>query len=245
MKPRLLISGILLAVFSLLIGIFLTFAAVPKPVSAQTGEAPTRYIQVSGRGQVSAEPDQATVRLGVSTEADTAQAALDENNDQMTAVISATLEAGVAEEDIQTQGFNLSPVYDTPDAGQAPELAGYRADNIVTVTVHDLSQLGELLDAAVEAGSNTIEGIQFEVSNQAELEAAAREAAITDAQQKAEQLTELAGAELGPVQTILETGNATPITAPIAQEENLSASVPVQPGTQLIDASVQVTWEIQ
>jgi uncharacterized protein YggE len=109
-----------------------------------------------------------------------------------------------------------------------------------------LSQLGTLLDAVVSAGSNSNEGIQFEISNQADLEAAAREAAMENAQEKAEQLTSLAGGQLGPVQMILETGGFSPIPVQVAQEEVLeSGTVPIQPGTQTIEAAVQVTWQIQ
>jgi uncharacterized protein YggE len=139
----------------------------------------------------------------------------------------------------------LQQIYQSPEPDQSPELTGYRASNIVRVTVRDLAQLGTLLDAAVTAGSNTVEGIQFQVSNQARVEAAAREAAIQDAQQKAQQMTELLGAELGPVQTILETGGASPLPVDVIREESLEAGVPVQPGTQFIQVSVQITWEIQ
>lgn len=244
MKRRLLISGILLAIFSLLAGAGFTLMTLPEPVAAQGQEPSLRTVQVTGRGQVSATPDQAIIRLGVQTEANTADAALEENNEQMAAVISTTLGAGVDETDIQTQGFNLRPVYDTPDNGDAPELTGYRASNIVQITVRDLSQIGGLLDAAVSAGSNTIEGIQFEVSNMAELEAAAREAAVTNAEQKATQMVQVAGAELGPVHTILEIGGGGPLPVAV-QEDTLESSVPIQPGTQSIEVIVQVTWEIQ
>jgi uncharacterized protein YggE len=245
MKRNLLIPGILLVVFSLLAGIGIALTALPEPAAAQTDQRSIRTIQVSGQGEVSVEPDQAVVRVGVQTEAETAGAALQENNERMTAVISATLEAGIEETDIQTQNFNLQPIYQSPEPDQSPELTGYRASNIVRVTVRDLAQLGTLLDAAVTAGSNTVEGIQFQVSNQARVEAAAREAAIQDAQQKAQQMTELLGAELGPVQTILETGGASPLPVDVIREESLEAGVPVQPGTQFIQVSVQITWEIQ
>jgi uncharacterized protein len=248
MKRKLLVSGILLAAFSLFVGMGMTLMAQPTArVAAQTDASQPRTIQVSGRGQVSAQPDRAVVRLGVQTEADTAQAALAANNEQMTAVISATLEAGIDEADIQTQGLRLQPVYNSGSDTQQPELTGYRANNTVQITVRDLDRLGELLDTAVAAGSNTIEGIQFEVSNQADLEAAAREAAMQNAQDKAEQLTKLAGAELGPVQTILETGGSSPRPVTLASQESAvsAASVPVQAGTQFIEASVQVTWEIR
>ena len=244
MRRRILISGILVAVFSLLAGISFTLMTLPSPAAAQGEDTSLRTVQVTGRGQVSVQPDQAVVRLGVQTEANTAEAALEDNNTQMAAVISATLEAGIEEADIQTQGFNLRPVYESPDNGDSPELTGYQASNIVQITVRDLTLLGGLLDAAVSAGSNTIEGIQFEVSNMAELETAAREAAITDAEQKATQMTEQAGAALGQVHTIIEIGGASPLPGAV-QNEVLESTVPIQPGTQFIEVTVQVTWEIQ
>jgi hypothetical protein len=246
MKRNLPIFGAILVALSLLVGLGIALTLQPaNQAVAQTEEESLRTIEVSGQGQVEAEPDRATVRLGVQTEADEAGAALEENNERMTAVISATLEAGIEENDIRTEGFRLNPVYDNAPNTQTRELAGYRASNIVRITVRDLAMLGSLLDAVVEAGSNTIEGIQFEISNEAELAAAAREAAMQDAQQKAEQLTELAGAELGPVHTILETGGARPLTASIAEEASLAADVPIATGTQTIQASVQVIWEIR
>lgn len=247
MKRRLFISGMLLLATAVVIIMGLaTISSPAAPVAAQTDADQLRTVQVSGRGQVSAAPDQAIVRLGVETEADTAQAALNANNERMTAVISATLEAGIEADDIQTQGFRLQPVYGSQnDNTQPPELVAYRASNVVQITVRDLDQLGELLDTAVTAGGNVIESLQFEVSNQAELEAAAREAAMLDAQQKAEQLVDLAGAELGPVQTIFETGSPAPVPLSLARDESAAAGVPVQPGTQTIEASVQVTWLIR
>lgn len=246
MKRHLFISGIVLVVLALFVGLGMTLPALSTvPAAAQTDTDRLRTIQVSGSGQVNAAPDQAVVRLGVQTEADTAQAALEANNEQMTAVISATLEAEIDQADIRTEGLRLQPVYESPSGTQSPELTGYRASNMVQITVRNLAGLGELLDTAVAAGGNTIEGIQFEISSQADMAAAAREAAILNAQEKAEQLTELAGAELGPVQTILETGRSSPVSASLASEESLAAGVPIQPGTQSIEASVQVTWEIR
>lgn len=247
MKRGLLISGMFLVAASLLVGMSMIFMAQPAAqAAAQTEDDELHTIQVSGRGEVSAEPDRATVRLGVQTEADTAEEALAANNERMTAVISATLAAGIDEADIQTQGFRLQPVYESTNGTQPAELVGYRVINMVQVTVNELELLGQLLDTAVAVGGNTIEGIQFEISNQVALETEAREAAMLDAQQKAEQLTELAGAELGPVHTILETGGSSPLPVALSVEESFAASsVPVQPGTQSIQASVQVTWEIR
>lgn len=245
MNRKFWMLGVFFIAFSLFMGVGIALLSSPAAsVAAQTTAESLQTIEVSGEGAVQAEPDQAIVRLGVQTEADTAELALADNNEQMTAVISATLEAGIDETDIRTEGFRLQPVYETSNNGQSRELVGYQANNMVRIMVTDLDLLGGLLDTAVSAGSNTIEGIQFQISNQAELEAAAREAAMMDAQAKAEQLTELAGAQLGPVHTIFETGGSSPIPVAVADESLASSSVPIQAGTQTIRASVQVTWEI-
>jgi len=227
------------------VGLGLVLAQSTPSVAAQTEGESVRTIQVSGEGQVQAEPDMAIVRLGVQTEADTAEEALAANNEEMTAVISITLEAEIDENDIRTEGFNLQPVYESGNNNQPRELVGYRVSNIVRITVRDLTMLGQLLDTAVAAGSNNIQGIQFQISDRAALEAAAREAAMMNAQEKAEQLTDLAGAALGPVHTILETSSVRPVAFSVADEAAAAPGVPIQAGTQTIQASVQVTWEIE
>ncbi len=250
MKRKLWIPGIFLGVIALLVSISVLFVSLPtERALAQNESQQLRTIEVSGVGQVEVAPDKAVVRLGVQTEADTAEAALTENSEKMTAVISATVEMGIEEADIQTQGLSLQPIYastseSTPNTN-SPELTGYRAQNVVQITVNDLSQLGELLDTAVSVGGNTIDGIQFEVSDRTARETEARAAAMQDAQQKAEQLAQLAGAELGLVHTIRETGSTSPVITPYTREQSLAATVPIQPGAQSIQTSVQVVWEIE
>lgn len=248
MKQKLWILGTFFLAFALFVGVGLTLISQPAlPVVAQTTatSADLATIEVSGQGLVQAEPDMAVVRLGVQTQADTAEAALEANNEQMTAVISATLEAGIEESDIITEGFSLQPVYDTGNNGQSREVTGYQVNNRVRVTVTDLDRLGGLLDTAVAAGSNTVQGIDFQISNQAELEAQAREAAMMDAQAKAEQLTAQAGAELGPVHSIVELGSSSPGPVIFAEQAAADSSVPIQAGTLTIQASVQVVWQVR
>ncbi|MDX1688800.1 MAG: SIMPL domain-containing protein [Candidatus Promineifilaceae bacterium] len=249
------------AIAGLIVGFF-SFAALAgvlfeQPARAQDGDTTPaasgveRTITVSGQGRVSARPDIAIVRIGVETEADTATAALDENSVRMSGVISATLDAGVNREDVQTEGLSLRPIYQQGDrepGGEEgpPELVGYRASNVVSVTVRDLDELGALLDAAVEAGGNTIQGIRFEISDNEELRSSAREAAMNDAIAKAEQLTQLAGAELGEVLTIEEVGGEAPSPVRFAEtEQAASAAVPVEPGQQEIQVNLRVTWRIR
>lgn len=217
--------------------------------AAPTGgaEVEERTISVSGTGTVSGEPDQVTVRLGVESTAETANAAMSQNSEQMQAVIDALTGAGIPRDQIQTQTVQLRPQYETPEPepGQPrrQELVGYLARNIVEVRSEDLGAIGDLLDAAAQAGANRMEGISFEVTNAQELLSEARELAWEDAQAKAEQLVDLAGAALGEVQSISEsTRGPQPVRAVEVVERE--AAVPIEPGAEEIQVDLQVVWAI-
>jgi uncharacterized protein YggE len=227
------------------------------PAQAQEAETPEdeisqpRTVSVSGTGQSSTRPDLAVVVLGVEVQAKEASEALSENSQRMQAVIDALVEEGVAARDIQTQAIRLSPQYEQPapsepgaSQGGATELVGFMAVNVAEVQVRDLENLGVLLDVAVQAGGNRIQGIRFQVEKAAELYDQARRAAWTDALHKAEQLAELAGEELGPALTINESSH-TPL--PVVEQAALGvarSSVPIEPGNQLVQVDLQITWQL-
>jgi hypothetical protein len=118
------------------------------------------------------------------------------------------------------------------------------ASNVVEVTTDDLGAVGDLLDTAVEAGANQVEGIRFELTNQEELLAQAREAAWEDAEQKAQQLADLAGVTLGNVISINES-TSIPRPVGLGRLEEAEAAVPIQPGQEEVRVDLQVAWEIE
>jgi uncharacterized protein len=219
----------------------------PTPVVTQTLPAnlPVRTITVGGLGEASTAPDEAFLDIGVQTDADTAGAALDQNNRQMAALMNALTDAGVQAADIKTQYVTLYPRYADGANGAvgATSIAGYTAVNSLEVRVRDLDQLGDLLDAAVAAGGNTIGGIRFSVSNASAVTDTARAAAMEDARAKAEQLARLAGATLGPVISITEGVPNTPIFQ--AGTDLGSAATTINPGNQVLQVNLQVTWLLQ
>jgi uncharacterized protein YggE len=228
-----------------LVGILLISAISPGLAiqDEPSDGSPQRTINVSGSGQANAQPDVTVVTLGVQTEAVEAAAALGDNNDQMQALVDVLLEAGIAQEDIETRVVRLVPRYEeTPNVNGQQELAGYTATNIVEVRVSDTDAVGEILDAAVQAGGNRIDGIRFEISDPAEYLDQAREAAWNDAQHKAEQLASLAGAELGEVLTINESTRGPQPFVGQAALADTAAAVPIEPGSQTIAVDLQVTW---
>ena len=216
-------------------------------MSASTNEMP-RVISVSGLGEVKTRPDMAIVTSGVISEAASAQDALSKNNAAMAAVIAALKNAGVAEDDIQTSNFSVSPQYPPyqPNQTATPRISGYQVSNQVTASVKDLAKLGTTLDALVRAGSNQINGIMFDVKEPKKVLDEARKKAVADAKAKAELYAEAAGVSLGRVVQISESGGVIE-PQPMYRAKMVAAdaaAVPVAPGQQTLTASVSIVYEL-
>lgn len=237
---------IALIILSMVLAAVLLISAISPGLAIQedqSGVSPRRTINVSGSGQASAQPDVAVVTLGVQTEAEEATAALEENSQQMQSLVDVLMDEDIVPEDIQTRVVRLFPRYEEALSvdGQR-ELVGYTATNVVEVRVSDVDAVGGILDAAVQAGGNRIEGIRFEISDPAEYLDQAREAAWNDAQHKAEQLASLAGTELGDVLTIDESGRGPQPFVEQTAIADTAAAVPIEPGSQNVTVDLQITW---
>lgn len=213
-----------------------------SPLCAQANETVPQIV-VTGTGQASAEPDMATVFLGVAREARTASAAMAEANEAAASVLGTLQQAGIAPRDVQTASINLSPVWDQSNA-QPRQIRGYVASNDLTVRVRDLDGLGTLLDKVVGDGANRLNGLSFAIAETGELEDAARAAAVADARNKAETLATAAGVGLGAVLTISEGGGlAQP--SPMMRGTMMEAAVPIAAGEVDVRVSVTVVYSIK
>ena len=99
-----------------------------------------------------------------------------------------------------TQSVSLSQVFTNNG-----EPSGFAASNVVTATI-DLDRAGALIDAAVEAGANQVNGPTMSVADQGALYRQALKAAVADARLSAETLAAAAGRSLGKVTTVVESG---------------------------------------
>jgi uncharacterized protein YggE len=207
----------------------------------------TRTISVNGTGLAYLTPDMAYVNIGVHTEGKSAAAVVDDNNTQTQKVIAALKAFKIDDKDFKTINFSIYPqqVYDSQ--GKPTGEITYTVDNTVYVTVRDLKTLGDLLDAVVKAGANSINGIQFDVADKSKAYSDARKAAVANAQATAQELAAAAGVTLGAVQTISTYSNApTPVyDGGVIMKAVEAAAVPVSPGQMTITVDVSVVYEIQ
>ena len=215
------------------------FAGVFQPLGANgqsAGDASAAGITAVGTGSVSVTPDRAAFTFGTISQATTAAAALAASSGDVTRIVAALGKAGVARADIQTAEVSLSPRMN--ENGDA--IVGYTATDSVTATMRTIAKAGDAIDAAVGAGANQVYGPNLVASDQDAAYRNALKAAVAQARAKAETLASTAGMKLGRITAITESG-ATPqpvFAAALAKD----SAAPIEPGTQMIQATVSVTF---
>jgi len=221
---------------------------------------PMARLVVNGFGKSYQAPDTAHVSAGVIATGVTAEAAMKDNAVKMEAAIQALLQAGVKRKHIQTSGLNLRPVYNRnthgygiPVAGgetqEPPKIISYQVHNMVTAKTYDMDNVGVMLDSLVKAGSNNINNVRFSLKDDTVAKAEARTIAMKDARAKAKTMAEGAGVSLGRILQISEGASynqsySDEIIVAAQSASTYSASTPIQSGQQIINASINMVFEI-
>jgi len=244
----------------LIIGLILTLAIVSlagcSPDSSVLGEieelnlsSQQEGIWVTGQGKVTAVPDIATLRLGIEVQAATVAIAQSQAIEAMDEVMAALTDNGVAEKDIQTQYFSIRQVTKWDRDEEEEVVIGYRVTNKVNAKIREIDKAGSIIDAVAVAGGDftRIDSIDFSVDDPSAYYEEARQEAMAEARDKAEQLAELAGVTLGKPTYISEGIQVPPIIRGVVYEEVPVApapETPISPGEIEISLDIQVVYAI-
>lgn len=223
---------------------------------------PSNVISVSGEGEVFAVPDIATVSFSVVEEAEDVATAQEEATAKMDQVLAALQGFGIEERDIQTVGYNVYPKYEystvactqfsCPPSRQT--LTGYEVSHHLNVKIRNVEQAGDVLSAIGGLNVTNVSGISFTIDDEDELQRQAREMAIEDAREKAEQLADdldvrlvriVSFSENGVSPIFMQKGIAYDLAVEEARGGAGSAPVPLPTGENRIVSHVTVTYEIR
>lgn len=209
-----------------------------------------RSITVSGHSQVSASPDVAELSIAVETTADTAGSAIAANAERSAKVASAIKRRLATNDTLTTSGYSLEPRYDNSKLGQSsePKIVGYVARNEVQLELHQLEQVGPLIDAAIDAGGNRVQQLSFSLSNRSQALRSALERAGAEAQAQAESIAKALGVRL--VRVLHASSSGMPMPQPRFKTYGLTAmearaATPIEPGSVHVHATIDVTYEIE
>lgn len=192
-----------------------------------------------GEGKVSVIPDQAVLRLGMQVSAPTVAQGQSEVNNKINALLDKLKEMGVEKKDIKTENYSISPAYDS-----SSKINGYTISSTLVVTVLNMSNVNSIIDTATKAGLNSINGVEFTLSDSLKEKTLnqAREQAIKQAKDKAQNLARISGMTLGRIINVQEQQNDQP--RPLMMNAFAKTDVTSTPPTSLEPGSTDVIIQI-
>jgi len=214
-------------------------------VAADGAQPAVNSVAVSGTGRVSGVPDVLRLDMGVQHNGNNVNEALNAANSDVAKIKKALDKYDVDSKDIQTSQLSINPHY----VGDG-KVEGYEVFQGLTIKLRDLQKAGQAISDAAAAGGNAtrINGVSFDIEDNAKLVEAARDAAFADAKAKAEQYAKLAGRRLGNVTQVSEETAYDSPPMPYAADAGVAAgkasSVPIETGSQQVSVNSNVTWEL-
>ena len=221
--------------------------AVPAQGAAGAETPPAPYIEVTGEAEARVVPDTAVLDFGVTTRADTAAAAVQQNAARMQAVLAAVRKALGADAQIGTGTYSLRAEYSPqPRDTTPPRVIGYVAANVVRLETRELKRLGELIDIAAQAGANQVQRLAFTLSDPTGPRQRALRDAVLDAQAEAQSIAAALKATLGPVHSVIEqdSGPVRPFMHDAVMARAEAAATPIEPGTIAVRARVLLRVQV-
>jgi uncharacterized protein YggE len=238
--------------YALLAAIALGAAFVPAAAGAQTAPAVAQPIagtrlDISATGEATRVPDVAIVTAGVITRAVTARLALEQNAARMERVRAALKRAGIADRDIQTSNISLNPEYRYVQ-DQPPKLTGYTASNQVNVRFRDIARSGDILDALVAEGANSINGPNLTIDKPEEALDEARTKALGVGRARAEIYARALGMHVVRLLSVSESGGSYPVPPPMPvmmEARAQAAGMKIDPGEQKLSVTLGMVFELR
>ena len=211
-------------------------------------ESPNRGVTVQATGTAEVVPDSVLLMFSVTALADSSEDAVQEVADLADKARESLRSSDIDDDNIQTRTVSTYPEYQYGADG-SQTLVGYRATQSFVVDIDDAEAAGSVVDALVSAVGNglQIESVTPEVGDNEDALEAARESAIGNAREKAEDYADLLDVDLGDVQSVVEV--TSPVTfQPRAVGESADAStakIDVDLGLQEVSVTVEVRWSLK
>ncbi len=236
---------------ALAVALALTTTAAANPIN--------RSISVSGSAQVYVAPDIVQFLLAVETSDKTIAKAKSANDDRVKQTLTTATKLGIDKKDIQTDRITIEPYWDNNSSYSHPRAAqpdGYTVKRSIALRLCDIKRFEEVLTAVLDAGTNRVEGIDFQTSELRKNRDNARTRAILAAKEKAGALASQLGMKIGKPVNIGESGgygySATMSSRYGGMAQNVVSAGPAgegsngfAPGQIAIDATVSVTFDLE
>ena len=219
-----------------------------NPIQNITTTNATNTLSLTGTATTTIKPDRVTVSLGVETTNKTADAALAANSKIMNQVIDALKAVGVKDNETSTSSFSISPNYNYSQSSTASRITGFTVSNSIQIQSTNINDTSKWIDTAIAAGANTVDRIDFALSDK-KLEETKNnliKQAMQDARAKADIVASAAGVKVVGIRSISlnEVAIQPPPPSPIPlAKQSLAGAEQARP-TPIISGQEEVTTNI-
>lgn len=200
-------------------------------------------ITVYSTASVQAAPDLVRLRFHVARLEQAPAQAFAAATEAVGAVRRAIRAHGVPDGDVQRSRLSLKSHW---SYGNERKFLGYQCQASFSVESRDLDDVQQLLVDIVAAGTNEIEGVDFDVIDKPGLRAEARRAAVAAARRKAELYAGEAGVRLGAIVHI-EDEDPEQVRGPYRSHSSAraeSSEEDLAPGHVVVSAAVTLGFAI-
>jgi uncharacterized protein len=212
-------------------------ALLSAPVAA--ADTATQTLSVMGTGAVFVRPDVADLMVSVSRSGSSPGRALSADNRATRRVVGAIRALGILPSDIQTQGVNVS----------SARRHGHRvwiARQSLDVRIRQIRLVGRVVDRVTRAGASNLDGPSYSFSDPSAGKLKATRAAIADARRRADDAAAAIGYRVTGVQSLQLDPGSQGGTSGAGSSTPAATGAPtsIHPGTQEVDAQVEVVYTI-
>jgi uncharacterized protein YggE len=219
----------------------------PGSSASEASSSTAATITVTGFGKARANPDRATVNVGVIVAEEDITHAVDESNEIIARITDAVRGFGVEKADIQTTNFSIwAEEQWNRETGLREEERLYRVESSLQINVNDTEKIGRILESSIASGANNVYGLNFGIQDPSNLAAEARVRALDDARQRAKHIAQELGVTLGEVQRAVDISGASvmPFFESTGYDMGGGGAPPISEGSMTVAVSMEVTFEI-
>ncbi|KKW28006.1 MAG: hypothetical protein UY69_C0002G0023 [Parcubacteria group bacterium GW2011_GWF1_52_5] len=219
-------------------------------------------VTVTGVGESTARPDVAEVSFSIVAEGAKVADVQTKAGDIEKKALAFLKEKNIADKDVKTQNYSLSPRYEYRNTVCSPTycppgdnrtLVGYEVRESILVKVRSIDSAGEIVGGLSTLGVTDVSGINLTLDDPDKAKRDARALAIVNAQRKAEELASDLGVALSRIVSFTEgEGGAPPM--PYMMEKfgrggdagvAVSAAPELPVGENIYRSTVSITYEIE
>ena len=206
-------------------------------------------VYTTGSAITRLAPDRVVISVGAETTDKTANDALSLNSGLMNNITSELRNHGLRPNETRTSSFNIFPLYNYTESGTRLNVSGFTVTNTVQIESSNLNNVSQWIDTAVASGANSINSIDFSVSEKRLEDTRSKliTDAIDNAKQKAAAAASAVQLKVIGVKSIIVDGAATVPPLPpqpfyredaVAQGGTASSSTPIMAGEQEVSVSI-------